>query len=78
MIQVMSKTATISTVINADVKKAAAQYCKRHGIKLQYFIEKALVDQLEDELDLEAYYARRDEETIPLEELLRAYRSKKS
>ena len=33
-------------------------------------IEQALIEQLEDEIDLEAYRARRDEETFSLEEVL--------
>jgi hypothetical protein len=74
----VSRIATISAVIDADVKKAASQYCKRHGIKLQYFIERALVDQLEDEIDLAAYLARKGEATVPLDELLGARRRRKS
>lgn len=68
----MKKTSAISTVIDASVKEAATQFCKRRGLKLRYFIEQALLEQLEDAIDLEAYYARRDEETVPLEEILSA------
>ena len=32
--------------------------------------EKALIELLEDEIDLEAYLARRNEETVSLEEVL--------
>ncbi len=66
----MSRTATLSTVIDMNVKEAATQFCKRRGLKLRSFIEQALVEQLEDEIDLEAYHARRSEETIPLEDVL--------
>lgn len=67
----MTQTATISTVIDANVKKAASEYCKQKGIKLQYLIEKALVELLEDEIDLEAYRQRRNEEIIPLANILK-------
>ena len=68
----MSKQVTLSTVIDEQVKKAASALCKKKGYKLQYFVEKALIDQLEDEIDIEAYYARKNEETIPLEEILKS------
>ncbi|MBI2340186.1 MAG: hypothetical protein HYU99_07480 [Deltaproteobacteria bacterium] len=66
----MERTSTLSTIISAEVKKAAIQLCKKRGFKLRYLIEQALVEQLEDEIDLEAYYSRRNEETIPLEQIL--------
>jgi len=66
----MSETATLSTVIDVRVKDAITAFCKRRGIKLRYLIEQALVEQLEDEIDLEAYHTRRNEETVSLEEVL--------
>lgn len=66
----MSETATLSTVIDVRVKNAITSFCKRRGIKLRYLIEQALIEQLEDEIDLEAYRARRNEETVPLEQIL--------
>ena len=67
---IMSETATLSTIIDADVKDAVIKFCRRRGIKMRYLIEQALIEQLEDEIDLEAYKARRDEETVPLEKVL--------
>lgn len=66
----MRQEVTLSTLIDANVKKAAVQLCKRRGLKLRSLIEQALVEQLEDEIDLQAYYQRRAEETVPLEEIL--------
>ncbi|HEX5036291.1 MAG TPA: DUF6290 family protein, partial [bacterium] len=63
----MSQTTTLSTEIDSRVKKAAMEFCKRRGMKLRYLVEQALVEQLEDEIDLEAYRARKDEETVSLE-----------
>ncbi len=57
----MSETATLSTIIDARVKDAITSFCKRRGIKLRYLVEQALIEQLEDEIDLEAYRSRRDE-----------------
>ena len=69
----MNETATLSTIIDARVKDALVSFCKRRGIKLRYLIEQALVEQLEDEIDLEAYHARRNEETVSLEEVLAGF-----
>lgn len=66
----MNETATLSTVIDAKVKTAITSFCKRRGIKLRYLIEQALIEQLEDEIDLEAYRDRRNEETVPFEKIL--------
>ena len=66
----MSETATLSTVIDVRVKDAITSFCKRRGIKLRYLVEQALIEQLEDEIDIEAYHARRNEETVSLEEVL--------
>lgn len=73
----MSETSTLSTIIDARVKKALVTFCKRRGIKMRYMIEQALIEQLEDEIDLEAYYARRDEETVPLEQVLAGLNKRK-
>jgi hypothetical protein len=73
----MSETATLSTVIDARVKDAVTRFCKSRGIKLRYLVEQALIEQLEDEIDLEAYRARSDEETFSLEEVLAGLKKKK-
>ena len=43
---------------------------KKRGTKLRYSIEQALIDLMEDKFDLEAYNERRNEETIPFEDIL--------
>ncbi|MBA2334679.1 MAG: DUF6290 family protein [Pyrinomonadaceae bacterium] len=73
----MSETATLSTIIDARVKDAITSFCKRRGIKLRYLVEQALIEQLEDEIDLEAYRSRRDEETFSFEEILEGLNKKK-
>jgi hypothetical protein len=73
----MRQDVTLSTLIDANVKKAVIQLCKRHGLKLRSLIEQALIDQLEDEMDLQAYHQRRSEETIPLEEILKGQKKRR-
>lgn len=72
----MSKKAILSTAIDADLKKAATVYCNAHGLKLQYLIEQALLERLEDAVDLEIYQKRRNEETVPLEQILKEYKTR--
>jgi hypothetical protein len=66
----MNETATLSTVIDVRVKDAITSFCKRRGIKLRYLVEQALIEQLEDEIDLEAFRDRRNEDTVPFEKVL--------
>lgn len=73
----MSKTSPLSTIIDADVKEAIAEYCKRRGLKLRYFIEQALIESMEDAVDLEAYNKRRDEELVDFEDVMSGTKKKK-
>jgi len=66
----MNETATLSTVIDVRVKDAITSFCKRRGIKLRYLVEQALIEQLEDEIDLEVFRDRRNEDTVPFEKVL--------
>ena len=68
----MKQTAVLSTVIDAQVKKALTHFCRRRGLKVRHVVEEAILEQLEDEIDLVAYHARREEDTIPLEDVLNA------
>ena len=70
----MSKTATLSTNIDAELKKALSQYCKKNGLKIQSVIEQAIIDQLEDEIDLSFYQDRKDEEEVSLKDVLKKLR----
>jgi regulator of PEP synthase PpsR (kinase-PPPase family) len=73
----MKETATLSTIIDARVKDAVTEFCKQRGIKVRYLVEQALIEQLEDEIDLGEYYRRRDEERFSLEEVLAGTSKKK-
>ena len=66
----MSEYVTLSTNIDPKLKEALTSFCKKRGLKIQHFIEKAIIEQLEDESDLEAYYARKGEETISFKKLI--------
>ena len=54
----MDDTSPLSTIIDTQVKEAVTEYCKSRGIKIRYFIERALVERLEKEQVVEASGAR--------------------
>lgn len=67
----MSKTTTLSTNIDSHLKEALTLFCKRRGLKIQTVVEDAIREQLEDEIDLAAYHARKNEEEIHLQTVLK-------
>ena len=62
----MAKLSTLSTNIDADLKKALAQFCKQRGLKIQGVVENAIRERLEDEIDLAAYLERKQEDEVSL------------
>ena len=64
------KSSSLSTTIDPDLKTALNDFCKKRGLKIQHVVELALLEKLEDEIDLEAFRLRKDEDTVSLEDLL--------
>jgi len=71
---VMAKQTTLSTNIDSELKEALAIFCKKKGLKIQSFVENAIREQLEDEIDLASYQERKDEEEISLAAVLKKLR----
>jgi hypothetical protein len=67
----MAKQATLSTNLDFDLKKALTAYCKKRGLKIQSVVENAIREQLEDEIDLASYDARKNEEEVSLRLVLK-------
>ena len=67
----MKNSLPLSTLIDSEVKSALQNYCKKKGLKIQYVIEKALLDLLEDEIDSDAYIARKNETSVSFNEVLK-------
>lgn len=61
----MSQT-QLATRIDQRVKKAVEQVCDARGLKMNRFIEDALIDKLEEMEDIEDLKAIRCEPTKPL------------
>jgi hypothetical protein len=63
-------TVQISARIDKTLKKAIQEYCKARGIVMNHFIQRALVDRLEELEDVEDLKKIRHEPTRPLAEVL--------
>ena len=67
----MLKQSTLSTNIDSELKDALAAFCKKRGLKIQSVVENAIREQLEDEIDLQSYQERKNEEEISLAQILK-------
>jgi len=61
----------LATRIDGRVKKAVEEICNARGLKMNRFIEEALIDKLEELEDIEDLKKIRCEPTRPLDEILR-------
>lgn len=61
----------LATRIDSRVKKAVEDVCRTRGLKMNRFIEDALVDKLEELQDVDDLKKIRCEPSRPLEDLLR-------
>ena len=66
--------AQIAARIDARIKEAVEEYCRDRGLKMNRFIEMALVDRLEELSDVEDVKRLRTEPTRPLKDVLRDLR----
>lgn len=64
-------TVQLATTIHRKVKKAVEAVCKHRGLKMNKFIEEALLDKLEELEDIEDVAALRQEVTRPLAAVLK-------
>ncbi len=67
----MANQAQLAARIDARVKKAVEKYCRAKGLKMNRFIESALLDRLEEAEDIEDVKRLRREATKPLAEVVR-------
>lgn len=60
----------IATRIDSRVKKAIEDVCKGSGIKFRHFIEEALIDKLEEYLDIKDIKKLRQEPVKSFEDVV--------
>jgi len=65
----------LATNIDEQVKKAVEMVCKSRGLKMNKFIEGALLDKLEEMEDIEDLKALRQEPSRPLAAVLKDLRA---
>jgi hypothetical protein len=63
--------AQLATRIDARVKKAVETICTARGLKINRFVEDALLDKLEELEDIEDLKEIRHEPTRPLKEVVK-------
>lgn len=61
----------LATKIDEDIKNALDAFCEEKGLKINRFIEEAILDKLEEYEDTEEIKLIRKEKTRPLEEVIR-------
>jgi len=54
----------LSTNLSAETKNLLERFCKKRGIKINHFIEKAILESLEDEMDNQLISDRELEDTV--------------
>lgn len=65
------KQVQLATRIDERVKQAIEAVCQQRGLKMNRFIEDALIDKLEELEDIDALKQIRCEPTRPLSDVLR-------
>jgi hypothetical protein len=61
----------LATRVDKRVKRAVEEICKTRGLKMNRFIEDALIDKLEELEDIEDLKKLRCEPSRPLDEILK-------
>jgi hypothetical protein len=61
----------LGTRIDARIKEAVEKFCRAKGLKMNHFIERALLDRLEEIEDTEDVRRLRTEPTRPLADVVR-------
>jgi hypothetical protein len=61
----------LATRVDKRVKQAVEEICKTRGLKMNRFIEDALIDKLEELEDIEDLKKIRCEPSRPLDEILK-------
>jgi len=61
---VEEKPVNFSTTLSANTKMLLERFCKNRGIKMNHFVEAAILESLEDQLDVEVANQRDGEKLV--------------
>ena len=56
---------SFSTTLSKETKSLLDRYCKKTGIRINHFLEQAILEKLEDEMDVQLIEQRQFEELVP-------------
>ena len=60
----------LATKIDEDVKNALDAFCEERGLKINHFIEEAILDKIEEHDDISELRQLRSEKRRPFKEVL--------
>lgn len=55
-----AETVRFSTTLTKPAKELLERFCKRRGLRIRHFVERAIVELLEDEMDREIIEEREE------------------
>ncbi len=55
---------SFSTTLSKPTKELLDRYCRKRGLRINHFVERAILELLEDEMDRELIEERELEETV--------------
>ena len=55
---------SFSTTLTKSTKELLERFCKKRGLRMNYLVERAIIELLEDEMDKEIIEERELEETV--------------
>ncbi len=58
------KNTHFSTTLKTETKELLERYCKARGIRMNHFVESAILEKLEDEMDADIISKRELEDTV--------------
>ena len=56
-----------STTLTAETKHLLERFCRRRGLRQDHFVEEAILEKLEDEMDVALIGLREFEDLVPWE-----------
>jgi len=61
----------LATKIDSQIKDALDHFCEEHGLKINRFIEDAILDKLEEHIDISDLKKLRQESSRPFSDVLK-------
>ena len=58
------KPVAFSTTLSAETRKLLERFCKKRGVRQNHFVEQAILEKLEDEMDMEIISEREFEDLV--------------